>query len=723
MYRYARTPRCVTAALVLAAMCGCSAQAKADRRIERADRLFEEKKYREATLEYQSALDAQPDNLRSLKRLGVAHYELRELGQAYRYLNRANQIDPNDLDVRWRLGVIMALSRQPDEARRHADFVLQKDPNNLEALTVVAEAADGPQEVDAAIAQVEEAQRRGREREKASRLLGGLYLKKGDVAKAEAAFQDAVKAAPQSIEAHTALATMHLARRQFALAEKEYKAAADAAPPGSPARLRLADYYLSQKKVDQARQVLADIIRQDPDYVPASLRQAELDVLERKYDQADATLETVLKKNPRNSNALLLRSQVRLVQGKTDEAIQMIQTVIKQEPRFAPAYYQLAMAHLRAGNEQQARASLREAVTLAPGFAEGVLRLAEMNIQADAPDPAIEDLTKLLQARPGLPRAYELLGAAYLKKGDTARAAEAYQKLQQVLPPGDPRTSYYAGMTFRRQGRRAEARKAFQQSLDAAPGAPDPLNQLVAMAWEDKQPEAALDVARKQAQAAPGSAPVQHVLGLVHQRRGELEKAEAAYKRSTELDAAFLPARVELARLFVATNRADQALPEIDRVLQGNGKNSDAWQVAGMAHLAKGNVPKAQDAFKKALEINPRFAPAANNLAWLYSEHGGDAEEALRLAQVAKEAAPDDPYVSDTLGWVLYKRGVYQRALSLLKESAARLPQNASVHFHLGMTHYKLGDKPAARQALSRALELNAGFSGADEARRVLTEL
>ena len=79
--------------------------------------------------------------------------------------------------------------------------------------------------------------------------------------------------------------------------------------------------------------------------------------------------------------------------------------------------------------------------------------------------------------------------------------------------------------------------------------------------------------------------------------------------------------------------------------------------------------------------------------------------------------------MSDTLGWLLYKRAIYQQALNLLKESAAKLPDNAQTQYHLGMTYYKLGDKPAARQALSRALQLNTSFDGSDEARRVLAEL
>ena len=47
------------------------------------------------------------------------------------------------------------------------------------------------------------------------------------------------------------------------------------------------------------------------------------------------------------------------------------------------------------------------------------------------------------------------------------------------------------------------------------------------------------------------------------------------------------------------------------------------------------------------------------------------------------EVAPDDPRESDTLGWILYKykRGIYQGALSLLKESAAKIRYNLQVQY------------------------------------------
>ena len=93
--------------------------------------------------------------------------------------------------------------------------------------------------------------------------------------------------------------------------------------------------------------------------------------------------------------------------------------------------------------------------------------------------------------------------------------------------------------------------------------------------------------------------------------------------------------------------------------------------LGGTIHEQRGDIPKASELYEKVPALNPRFAPAANNLAWILSEHGGDKDKALTLAQTAKELAPEDPRVSDTLGWIFYRRGVHQRALALLKDSAA----------------------------------------------------
>ena len=89
---------------------------------------------------------------------------------------------------------------------------------------------------------------------------------------------------------------------------------------------------------------------------------------------------------------------------------------------------------------------------------------------------------------------------------------------------------------------------------------------------------------------------------------------------------------------------------------------------------AEEDIPKAREAYEAVVALNPGFAPAANNLAYIYCEYMGDTEKALRLAKTAREGAPDNPNIADTLGWVLYKRSNYEWALTYLRRAPQSCP-------------------------------------------------
>jgi Flp pilus assembly protein TadD len=262
-----------------------------------------------------------------------------------------------------------------------------------------------------------------------------------------------------------------------------------------------------------------------------------------------------------------------------------------------------------------------------------------------------------------------------------------------------------------------------ETSLELSPGFLDPLVQIVQLSLTDKQTDMALAIARKQAALVPRSAPHQMVLAGVHVARREFDQAEAAYLKAIELQPGMTEPYRMLAALYASTSRYDQALARLGDALKTNPKDGSALMLIGVIYEQKGDTAKAREAYEKVLELNPRAATAANNLAWIYSEYGGDKDKALQLAQTAKEVAPDDPRVSDTLGWILYKRGIYQRALALLKESAAKLPDNPQVQYHLGMAYTQVGDQASARKALELAVKSPADFQGKDDARKALASL
>ncbi|MFN2359363.1 MAG: tetratricopeptide repeat protein, partial [Desulfotignum sp.] len=132
---------------------------------------------------------------------------------------------------------------------------------------------------------------------------------------------------------------------------------------------------------------------------------------------------------------------------------------------------------------------------------------------------------------------------------------------------------------------------------------------------------------------------------------------------------------------------------------------------------------KAMAHYKKALEINPEFAPAANNLAYLLLTTTDQYDEALRLARIAKSKLPEDPGIMDTLGLAYYKKELYGNALNEFLDSVKKIPDHPVVNYHLGLTYHKRGDRAQAIASLTKALELSDQFDGADNARQLLSEL
>ena len=111
------------------------------------------------------------------------------------------------------------------------------------------------------------------------------------------------------------------------------------------------------------------------------------------------------------------------------------------------------------------------------------------------------------------------------------------------------------------------------------------------------------------------------------------------------------------------------------------------------------------------------------NLAYILAEANRDLNDALKFARVAKEQLPEDANIMDTLGWVYYRRGLYDSAIAEFKSSLAKTPGNAAVIYHLGMAYAKKGDKEKALVELERAIALNLLPSDAHEAKKALEGL
>jgi tetratricopeptide (TPR) repeat protein len=172
----------------------------------------------------------------------------------------------------------------------------------------------------------------------------------------------------------------------------------------------------------------------------------------------------------------------------------------------------------------------------------------------------------------------------------------------------------------------------------------------------------------------------------------------------------------------VATNKQDQAIANLNAFVEKN-KDVPALMQLGLLQEGQKHFDAARDAYEQVLSVNPNFAAALNNLAMIYSEHLGQPEKAYDLAKKGVEIAPNEPHLADTLGWISFKKGNYSDAVRLLQDSAAKLPGQPEIEYHLGMAHYMLGQDGPARTALQKAADASTDFPGKDDARKRLAVL
>ncbi|MFZ2446308.1 MAG: tetratricopeptide repeat protein [Syntrophobacteraceae bacterium] len=653
--------------------------------------------------------------------LGLAYMGKGDLVNARTSLKSAVEMDPNLTDAAFRLSEVYVRSGLYRPAYELLLELSAKDTGNMEVFVFLSEAARSPAEITAAVKRMEGVEFHFRENSRFNLALASLYLKSNEIEKAEQHLKRVLAKEPDSVDAHALMGQLLMTRKDPKQAEAELRKAAESSSGASGAQVLLAEFYYGNNKKAEAKKILTDILAKSPDFFPASFSLAKMAFEERDHAEATRLLGTVLKSNPSYLDALLLRAQVNLAQNKSTEASQDLEQALVINPRSYFAHYLTGIVMLQMGNAARAKASFNEVLRLEPGFLDPRIRLAELDLAAGAFEQAITNLEYVLDKGRKEPAIYLLLGSAYIGGKDPAKAEGVLRNYLKSAPL-DPNAKHMLGLALTAQGKHEEAAGYFEDALKMLPESVPALTQLVFIDLRNNNRDQALRRVTKQLELSQPSGFYQ-LLGKVHLMRGEYDQAEKAYLKAIELDPGVVFYYLELIQVYNASKRYDQAALKLEEATKRDPKNIATLMLAGVFHEQRNNIPKAREAYEAVLSINPGFAAAANNLAYIYCEYTGDAEKAVKLARTAKDGAPNDPNIADTLGWALYKNGNFDWALTYLQESAAKIPENAEVQFHLGMTQYQLGNMEEAKKALTRALEIKPDFRGAPEAQKILIEL
>lgn len=156
--------------------------------------------------------------------------------------------------------------------------------------------------------------------------------------------------------------------------------------------------------------------------------------------------------------------------------------------------------------------------------------------------------------------------------------------------------------------------------------------------------------------------------------------------------------RERFAESAAAMERAVARLPTIER------RHWAIFYGRGIAYERSKQWPKAEADFLKALELEPNQPLVLNYLGYSWVEQGKNLDQARRMIEKAVELRPADGYIVDSLGWVLYRLGDMNGAVTKLERAIELRPDDPVINDHLGDAYWRVGRKTEARFQWKRAL-------------------
>jgi protein O-GlcNAc transferase len=181
-------------------------------------------------------------------------------------------------------------------------------------------------------------------------------------------------------------------------------------------------------------------------------------------------------------------------------------------------------------------------------------------------------------------------------------------------------------------------------------------------------------------------------------------------------------ALVEEAKNALDGGDYDGAIERLKQVVRAAPERAEAHFLLGNAYAKKGQHGQAEEAYRKALELDADYVDAYSNLGFVYYQQQklSEAEQSFRKALSLE---PNDAEIHYNLGGVLAAQNQFDAALTefLTAQSLdASLPE---VYLGLGSIYTRLGRSVEAIQALRTYLSLASDPTWRGEAERMLQQL
>lgn len=534
-----------------------------------------------------------------------------------------------------------------------------------------------------------------------------------------------------------------------ASAQQPTQQPAQAAPRAKPAlpavelsaellyKIMMAEIALQRGQPQLAVQALIEVARETNDPRVAQ-RATEMAWNARLQKEALEAAGLWLKADPQSGQARQVVAALLVNQENPSEArAPLEQWLAADKANVGPNFMQLGQ-RLSQHKDKKAVFDLMRALARPYSKVPEVrLAVAQAAWNSDNVDAALAESRAALELKPDLELA-ALFHAQALQRRSNAQALKFLEDYVQRQPQArDARLNYARLLAIEK--RQGDARKQFELLVQEAPNNPDIAMAVALMAMQGNDHDAA-EKHFKGALAAGHKEPdsIWMFLGQIYEERKNYDEALKWYAGVTSGER-YMSAQARYAGVLAKQGKLEAARTHLQSIKPADNAQriqlvqaeanllreaqaySDAYDLLGksletvpnsvdllydQAMIAEklDRVDVLERNLRKVIEIQPDHAHAYNALGYTFADRNQRLPEAHKLIEKALELAPQDGYIIDSLGWVLFRMGRTRDAIVQLRRAFELRPEG-EVGAHLGEVLWVDGQRDEAIKIWSQVLK------------------
>lgn len=538
---------------------------------------------------------------------------------------------------------------------------------------------------------------------------GSVLETKGDYAGAILEFQDALKY-DRSAGIYYAIGKNYYYLGKTPQALQNAKKAVALNQDQIEYKSSLADIFASASQFDSAAVVLEQMIAQDSTSLTSYYRLARIYETSKPLSAIRIYRKLTDIIGP-EWNVLIRIADLYEKMGNIDEAANTIKELLKIDPGNSSLYKLLIDYYTRAERYDDALGAANDFLQLNPDDLEVREKKAQIYLDKSDWESAAKEYSYILN-KPGVSLDAKIrIGTAYFMQSlkDSTLTPVAKQFFEEMdKDTTDWEVKMYLGAIAINQHQDSVAIEHFKQVTKMAGWNVQAWIRLGGLYFDNKRYDDAVKVMDEAIQLFPDDFTVNLILGLSLAQSSRSSEAKPYLKKAVDINPTDVNALSAYGFTLNQLNENEEAIKYIVMALKLSPDNVNLLGTLGLIYDGQKKWEACDSTYEKALSLDSANALVNNNYAYSLSERGIKLDKALKMAEIAIKADPLNSSYLDTIGWVYFKLGDYEKAKDYI-EQAIKVGGESSVMLeHLGDITYMLGNKDKAKNLWEKSFSLDS---------------